>query len=174
MKLAYNSIHRKKLSLPSILSIFLLGGLAAMGAVLSVNLAYGFLFWPDKPAKPDMGVVTNPLLIAEFDKLYDKYPNINQVDIDQLYFDTSLICYNGAHQSVMENNPESADSPLGQLIGSKLCSSLMSGAIENYLSQLKIEYSSMKSLTLLEYSTPPIFTNIGIIHYFKTNILRNN
>jgi len=39
--LVYKSIQRKKLTLSSILSIFLLGGLAAMGTVLSVNLTYG-------------------------------------------------------------------------------------------------------------------------------------
>lgn len=48
------------------------------------KIANGFLFWNDKPSKPQLGMITNPILIEEFDKLYAKYPNINQIDIDNM------------------------------------------------------------------------------------------
>jgi hypothetical protein len=125
--------------------MFLLVGLAATVGVLDVNLAHGFLFWPDKPAKPQIGIITNPGIIEEFDKFYDKYPNINQEDVNELHADASTKCFTGASKIVAEEDPNSFNSPFGQAIGFSLCKGIISGTIENYLDGLGIAYKSRES-----------------------------
>lgn len=112
--------------------------LAISGSIIGIMYAFGF-FHDSKPPKPDLGIIQNELIIAEFDKLYDKYPNINQADVNQLHISATNACFLSTHQTVKENHPES-DTAFGQMMGNALCSGIISGAIETYLNGLNIPY----------------------------------
>ena len=108
-----------------------------MIGVLSINLAHGFLFWPDKPAKPQI-MTTNPDVIAVFDGLYNKYPNILQQDIDTVH--SSLV------GQCLSWTSETDDSQVGegfaQLVKTGMCNGLMTSMIESYIDQLGMKYWS--------------------------------
>lgn len=107
--------------------------------VVGFSMADGFLFWSDKPAKPSL-VTQNPIMLAEFDKLYDKYPNINQQDVDDAHQAASIKCFTEAKKNVERDNPEDADNAFGQLFGLSFCQGFMNGEMEDYLDQLGIQY----------------------------------
>lgn len=114
-------------------------GLIGMTIFVFVFDAYGF-FWDQKPPKPTI-VTQNPLIVAKFDALYDKYPDITQSDVDEAHRAASYECYSAAKENVERDDPESADSPLGQLIGLSFCQGFMGGEMEDYLDQLGISYT---------------------------------
>lgn len=84
--------------------------------------AYGF-FHDSKPKKPDI-LQLNPVIQTEFDKLYTKYPDITQADIDTSY----EILVNDCVTYQKKDN----------FMGDFICRGVNTGLMQNYLTQLGV------------------------------------
>ncbi len=111
-----------------------------IATITNSNLVNGSLFSPDKPEKPNLGMLTNPILVVEFDKLYDKYPDIKQQDVNELRETAVTKCIGESYKETYKINPDSADSLIGQIVGKTICNVLISSTIASFLGQLDIQY----------------------------------
>src|ERR1044072_4717536 len=107
--------------------------IAIVIVIFFIPMTYVQAFWPfddGKPAKPKLGLVTNPEMIKEFDALYNKYPNITQEDVNNTHHQLTLECASGA------------ETPLDQFVQLSMCKGFMSGMMEDYLDGLGMNYWS--------------------------------
>lgn len=95
-------------------------------AVASIlNPAYGFFHDNDpKPPKPQMQL--NPVIQAEFDNLYNKYPDITQQDIDTSYNILVQDCLG------YQQEPET-------FMAEFICKGINTGLMQNYLENLGLK-----------------------------------
>jgi len=120
-----------------------------MNIILTVNIANAF-FHDNKPPKPELPFVQNPIILEIFDRLYEKYPDISQEDIDKTHTELVSECTVGMDNPNKENT---LDSPLGEMMSAAFCKGFTSGMIEDYLDGLGIQYYSNE-----DGNTPTLIT----------------
>lgn len=123
--------------------LVLIVGLVAFGTVFLLTGAimtsvYGFFHDHNKDvSKPEFYI--NPIIQAELDILYEKYPHITQQDIYNVHTSASAVCFTETKKQ-MDDDPESRDNVFGQAIGMGMCQGFMAGMVENYLDALGVAY----------------------------------
>jgi hypothetical protein len=125
-------------------------GASFLAAPFTLNQIYGFtpVFFHDKKTVEKPTLMINPLIQAELDVLYEKYPHITQEDVNNVHTSASETCYSEAQNTIEDE--EIRNNVLGQSMRMSVCQGVMSGMIENYLYQLGIDYYSGES------GSPPI------------------
>jgi hypothetical protein len=93
-----------------------------------------------KPEKPVISTVQNPDIIKILDRLYDKYPNINQTDIILVHYDLIVPCQDSMIEKT--KNDKISVTEFGRDIINNVCNTSAAGFIEDYLDQLGVRYTS--------------------------------